>query len=71
MNVKIKNLKNKQIDISLTCETCGEHISVTSVKFGMDCKNHCGERAYKKMKKNADPEMKAMIGFIESLAPKA
>jgi len=54
-NVKIKTITDKtdkqKTHLTLTCEYCGEPINVTSEYFGMDCKNHCSEKAFKKQGK--------------------
>ena len=36
-------------DYSIRCEFCGGPITETSYEFGMDCKNHCSEKEFKKM----------------------
>jgi ferredoxin len=45
--MKSEILKDKNnLHITLTCEHCGEPISLISAEFGMDCMNHCEEKAY-------------------------
>jgi hypothetical protein len=39
---------------SIRCEFCGEPITETSYEFGMDCKNHCSEKEFKKMFKDGE-----------------
>lgn len=47
-NLKFKKIKNSE-SVNITCEFCGEPISRTSAGFGMDCKNRCAEKKYRKM----------------------
>ena len=47
-NLKFRKVKNGE-NVDISCEFCGEPISQTSVKFGMDCKNRCAEKKYRKM----------------------
>jgi len=47
-NLKFRKVKNGE-NVDISCEFCGEPISRTSVKFGMDCKNRCAEKKYRKM----------------------
>jgi hypothetical protein len=58
--------KNGSINIHLNCPHCGKPINKTSVEFGMDCKDHCAEKAYKKLIE-ADPEAKAMDNFLQQI----
>lgn len=57
MKTKIKKIKGGKLAITLTCENCGEHIDQVSKEFGMDCKNHCREKEFKKQLKG-DPILK-------------
>jgi len=49
------------------CETCGEPITRSSWNYGMDCKNKCSEKEFKKMRKLMTPREKA---FMDMFLPK-
>jgi hypothetical protein len=61
--MKQKTIKDKSnnLHVSLTCETCGEPINQTSVEFGMDCKNHCQEKAYNNQPNITEESFKKMF----------
>jgi len=63
--MKTKN-KDGTINISIKCPHCGKPINKTSVEFGMDCENHCGEKAYKELIAT-NTEAKAMDNFMKQL----
>ena len=60
--------KNKDGTTSLVikCPSCGKPINKTSVEFGMDCENHCAEKAYRKLVE-ANTNAKAMDNFLAQL----
>lgn len=63
----IRSAKNGGVHISLKCETCGEPITRSSWNYGMDCKNKCSEKEFKKMRKLMTPREKA---FMDMFLPK-
>ena len=78
MKTKIPIVNNKSFmlvdekgnkDIFLNCQNCGKPINKTSVEFGMDCEDKCGEKAYKKLIKT-NPQAKLFAQFMKSIAPK-
>ena len=66
MKQKITKLPNGGIAVDLACEFCGLPITKTSVKFGMDCANHCSETKHKKMFGNRDMKTELM-DFLKNL----
>jgi hypothetical protein len=53
------------IALDITCKDCGEPVDQISESFGMDCKNHCGERAY--MSNPHREEFERNMKFLMSL----
>ena len=64
----IKTDNKGNFHITLKCPTCGKPIH-TSKHFGMDCEDHCGEKAYNKLIEN-NPLAKEMHNFLNEIMPK-
>lgn len=65
---RITEHKNGGIEIDLRCPTCKEPITRTSVKYGMDCANRCGEKAYKaEIKRLGFDPMKKLLGDLKKM----
>jgi hypothetical protein len=62
---RVTEHKNGGIEIDLCCPTCKEPITRTSVKYGMDCANRCGEKA--QIKRLGYDPMKRLLSDLKGM----